>query len=77
VVNFSRDFLLEDPGAWIEIEAIYNAYRDYSDLLDVKPMAVGSFCRELRQIFPDIVRTRSNQGRRLWGYENIRLLPES
>ena len=74
VVNFARDSLIDDPGAWIEIEAIHNAYAEYCAEREQHCLDVSRFCRELRQIFPGIVRTRSSQGRRLWGYGNLRLL---
>lgn len=75
VVTFSREYLVEDQGAWVEIEAIHNSYSDFCAAQDTRALAVGTFCRELRKIYPQLIRKRSSQGRRLWGYENIRLLP--
>lgn len=75
VVAFSRDGLIDDEGAWTEIEAIHNAYADYCAGRELPVLDVSRFCRDLRQLYPDIVRKRSSQGRRLWGYTNLRLLP--
>jgi len=73
VVSFAREMLIEDEGAWVEIEAIHNSYCEHCAALDTNPLPVATFCRELRQVFPRILRKRSSLGRRLWGYENIRL----
>lgn len=63
------------PEAWCSVEQLFDAYRNWSDVMRLPPRSSNQFCRELKACLQSrINKTRPNvNGRRIYRYQGIGL----